>query len=286
MAFRRVHDSPSATLSLAQAAGVAEARKRQEDQAFQLAQQMQERRDRIELAGMNNQFRKESTAAQMKFDYDQILMRQAHDFDMKERLREAHLFDEEQKRKRKRDEYEAVLDAIDSSEEISDREKGRFKLNAQVRYGMGAGAPQFDIESDAQRQRAEQIKGRYDMAVAAEKRTQEKHEKAMSGEPTFATRKSALDVVQEVQKPNWLEKLLPGGVGPLSPEEKSILKEAESILNWKPNPVPEPDPLDMSKMIDAPAPQSVDEFKEIVGRLKAEDPVKARQYFDMYQDRY
>ncbi|MHA2063729.1 MAG: hypothetical protein ACXABY_05020, partial [Candidatus Thorarchaeota archaeon] len=101
MAIRRTHDDPKALLGLAEAAGIAEAQIRQDDQAFKLAQQLQERRDRIELAGINAELRKQTTANQMKMQYDQILMKQAHDFEIRETLRAQKIMDEEQKRQRK-----------------------------------------------------------------------------------------------------------------------------------------------------------------------------------------
>jgi hypothetical protein len=272
MAITRRFDSPEATFKLATAAGIAEAQTRRDQQAFQIAQQMQERRDQIELAGMNAELRKQTTANQMKMEYDQILLKQAHDFEIRETIRAQKLLDEEQKRQRKRTEYEALVETIQDDERLSEDEKARFVTNARSRFAFGAGAPQFDIISDidmARHQRAQEAAARAEEASA---RAQEAHEARMTKGPSFAEKRAAEKFITEHPDPRWWKPF-----DQLSSEEKMLKLEAQSIL------APAQNVLNIPQV---QAPDSYDEFEALIAELKAVDPVKARQYYDQNIGKY
>jgi hypothetical protein len=272
MAIRRTHDDPKALLGLAEAAGIAEAQIRQDDQAFKLAQQLQERRDRIELAGINAELRKQTTANQMKMQYDQILMKQAHDFEIRETLRAQKIMDEEQKRQRKQAEFDNLAETIQNDERLSEDEKARFISNARSRHTFGAGAPQFDIVSDidmARHQRAQEAAARAEEASA---RAQEAHEARMTKGPSFAEKRAAEKFITEHPDPRWWKPF-----DQLSSEEKMLKLEAQSIL------APAQNVLNIPQV---QAPDSYDEFEALIAELKAVDPVKARQYYDQNIGKY
>lgn len=186
------HGDPGAMGELAILAGEAEAGKRQEKMAYDVATQLRNQAHQVRLEEARVEANLQAREQQFLFDNQKIQMAQENDFMVSEEIRMNNKREEALKLDRKKNEYEASVTAVEEAETLSQEEKERMKLNLQIKYGMGAGAPQFDVEEDAlgayykaQRESRSQESHEERMRTSPEKdrRAQEKHELYMRTAP-------------------------------------------------------------------------------------------------------
>jgi hypothetical protein len=272
MGFKVKHGDIGSIAKLAGLAGEAEAGIRQEQMAFQAAQQLREMEHEYTLAEMETEARMASREQDIQFELAKRQMSQQNDFMVKEEIRMDEMRTDALKRQRKESEFEAVMSAIDDQigETVSREEGERMKLNAQMKYRMGPSAPRFDIPTEMEVGRYEISQRAEERAVATQRRAEEYHAKRMQDDiegvkgPTFSERVRAMGVLKDYPQPKWYKPF-----DQLSAEEKMIREQAMNILQ--------------SRTITADArPTSRDEFEETYMQLFKADAAKAQQYADKY----
>jgi hypothetical protein len=143
--FTIKHGDLSAIAQLGALAGKAQKRQREEAMAFEAAMQMQEIRSRIKMARFRAQLGQESEKRQMAFELQKMQIAKQNTFAMQEELRMQKMQDEADKRKRDEQKSEALHQAIDDDDRLSEEEKSRLHFNVQSRTAFGAGAPQMAV---------------------------------------------------------------------------------------------------------------------------------------------
>ena len=217
-----------------------------------------------------------------QYRFDEINTAKEWDIEKKRRHSEIDFEIEEKERLRQKQEISNKRAAIEKDiasgkSTKEEHELALFNLDRDeyaIDVGAARGAPLTQMPGDQGIEARAQ--GRYEMAQEAAgrakktaQRAQEAHEARMMDGISFAEKRAAEKYLSEHPEANWLEKLLPGGKGPLSDQTKKLKAEAEQILTE-------------TSIVNAPTPQSRAEFEIMVGQLKASDPVKARQYYDEY----
>lgn len=138
MAFRFQHGKVADVAQLGALAGQAEKAKRQSEQALRFAMQVQAQRNQIRLAEMRMEAQFQSQLRGEAFEIEKINIRNQHDFDFQEQKRLNEMGMQHMQDMKKKAGYDATLEAINTSERLSEDEKERARINLSSKHNMGS----------------------------------------------------------------------------------------------------------------------------------------------------